>query len=369
MCKKTIRACAVIFAGGTAAHAQPIPAYDVTAACQTHPSMSERECVEEQYSYRWALSKDWAQASPAVQQECRSVADRFGDYHTLMTCLMAHRDDQASPATQAALPSPAPSSSPAPAEHAAKGPFEQGIADREAWESWFAGLNGDYRRGASYWSGQRSLAHPGPCKALGGEATAGCEAAKLRLDPSDARRKTDRDYRFGWNVDPSMPRGCKELVALARTQTSNALAAGPFFGVNITAYALLADDYMVWEEGRQKGGTTETMFDWSPCQGADALKVVLRITPEERARLKKAVQERQRTLAAAQPSQPARSTPSNVGDEAWQNRHQQTVEDLRYVLHGYVDTLKQLDAAGCPTIMTTDAQARDCMNRLGQGSR
>jgi hypothetical protein len=78
-------------------------------------------------------------------------------------------------------------------------PFQQGLTDRQAWESWFAGTVGDYRTGAFYWSGQRSLAHPGSCAALAGEATAGCLAAKARLDLSDIRRKSEPDYRIGWN--------------------------------------------------------------------------------------------------------------------------------------------------------------------------
>jgi hypothetical protein len=77
--------------------------------------------------------------------------------------------------------------------------FHHGLADRESWENWFAGTSGDYRNGALFWSGQRSLAHPGSCDALGGDATAGCLAAKARLTASDAMRKADSEYRRGWN--------------------------------------------------------------------------------------------------------------------------------------------------------------------------
>jgi hypothetical protein len=34
--------------------------------------------------------------------------------------------------------------------------FEQGRADRQAVETWFAGLNGDFRAGADYWAAHRS---------------------------------------------------------------------------------------------------------------------------------------------------------------------------------------------------------------------
>jgi hypothetical protein len=82
--------------------------------------------------------------------------------------------------------------------------FRQGFADRQAWESWFAGLSGGaYRDGAHYWSAQRSLAQPGPCFMPDGSArdewTAGCVAAKQRLDPTDVRRRGEPEYRSGWN--------------------------------------------------------------------------------------------------------------------------------------------------------------------------
>ena len=77
--------------------------------------------------------------------------------------------------------------------------FLQGLADRGAWERWFSFTTGDYRNGALYWSAQRSLAYPGSCTAMGGDATAGCLAAQARLGASDIRRKREPDYRQGWN--------------------------------------------------------------------------------------------------------------------------------------------------------------------------
>jgi hypothetical protein len=98
------------------------------------------------------------------------------------------------PSTALSVPASTPSNvSPA---------FQQGLADREAWESWFATTSGDYRNGALYWSGQRSTPHPGTCAALGGDATAGCVAAQVRLEASDSRRKREPDYRQGWNSYP-----------------------------------------------------------------------------------------------------------------------------------------------------------------------
>jgi len=81
--------------------------------------------------------------------------------------------------------------------------FQQGLSDRQSWETWFASLSGDYRIGAEYWSGQRSKPRPGSCLGASGETlgdvTAGCLAARQRLAPADARRKTEPDYRLGFN--------------------------------------------------------------------------------------------------------------------------------------------------------------------------
>jgi len=39
--------------------------------------------------------------------------------------------------------------------------FKAGLADRRAWEEWFASLDGDFKVGAEYWAGQRHKAKPG----------------------------------------------------------------------------------------------------------------------------------------------------------------------------------------------------------------
>ena len=77
--------------------------------------------------------------------------------------------------------------------------FQQGLTDRQAWEAWLAGTKGNYHLGAFFWSAQRSLLHPASCYTLFGDAAAGCLAAKVRLDPTDVRRKADPTYRAGWN--------------------------------------------------------------------------------------------------------------------------------------------------------------------------
>jgi hypothetical protein len=81
--------------------------------------------------------------------------------------------------------------------------FEQGTADRRAWEAWLGGLSGSYRDGAEYWSAQRSTPRPGSCYGPAGENlgdwTTGCLAAKRFLTPTDTRRKAEPEYRAGWN--------------------------------------------------------------------------------------------------------------------------------------------------------------------------
>ena len=81
-------------------------------------------------------------------------------------------------------------------------PFRDGVADRQAWEAWVNWLNDDEKAGALYWASQRSLSHPGNCAALGGAQTIGCQEAQTRMSPLDARRKTEPDYRAGWNSIP-----------------------------------------------------------------------------------------------------------------------------------------------------------------------
>jgi hypothetical protein len=97
---------------------------------------------------------------------------------------------------------PAPTLVP-PTEAQPSSVYRQGQADRQAWEIWFGTLTGDYRAGAESWAGQRSLPSPRSCTAAppstGADWTAGCLTAKEKLTPSDVRRKTEPDYRLGWN--------------------------------------------------------------------------------------------------------------------------------------------------------------------------
>jgi DNA-binding helix-hairpin-helix protein with protein kinase domain len=82
-------------------------------------------------------------------------------------------------------------------------PFEQGLADRAGWEQWVTALSGDFRRGAEWWAEHRSLQNAstcdGPAAAANQQFISGCEAAKVRLAPTDKKLISDRDYRRGWN--------------------------------------------------------------------------------------------------------------------------------------------------------------------------
>ena len=83
--------------------------------------------------------------------------------------------------------------------HTQASAFRDGAADRKAWEIWFEGLVGEEGDGALYWASQRSLPSPGSCALLDATKAVGCREAQTRLSPSDARRKTEPEYRAGWN--------------------------------------------------------------------------------------------------------------------------------------------------------------------------
>ncbi len=76
--------------------------------------------------------------------------------------------------------------------------FQAGSDDRSAYEQWFSGLSGEYRSGAEFWAGHRSIPREAHCGGSG-DQLAGCLAAQQRLAPIDARRRSEPDYRLGWN--------------------------------------------------------------------------------------------------------------------------------------------------------------------------
>jgi hypothetical protein len=101
-----------------------------------------------------------------------------------------------------------------PALHKPSPPFQQGQADRQAWEAWFNAQIGDFRAGAEYWAAQRSKARStcaGTARSVSPDWSAGCRAAAERLAAPDRRRITERDYRAGWNDPVSTPAAAPAL--------------------------------------------------------------------------------------------------------------------------------------------------------------
>jgi hypothetical protein len=79
--------------------------------------------------------------------------------------------------------------------------FADGRRDRLALQQWVNSLTGYYHDGAEWWAEVRSNPNHGDCVSVGlvGDWVQGCVAAKAKLDPFDARRKAEPDYKAGWN--------------------------------------------------------------------------------------------------------------------------------------------------------------------------
>lgn len=81
-------------------------------------------------------------------------------------------------------------------------PFDEGRRDRYALQQWSDSLTGDYKAGAEFWASVRSTAEAAKgCNYPGqsGYWINGCLAAKAKLAPFDIRRRSEPDYRAGWN--------------------------------------------------------------------------------------------------------------------------------------------------------------------------
>ena len=80
--------------------------------------------------------------------------------------------------------------------------YQQGSTDRDEWDNWFGKLEGQMKAGAGFWADQRGLPRPQLCRtraSMGNDWLDGCNSAQRRLQASDARRKTDAQYRNGWD--------------------------------------------------------------------------------------------------------------------------------------------------------------------------
>lgn len=105
----------------------------------------------------------------------------------------------------AAQPAPQPYQPPAaPFLPSFAVPYMQGQSDRRALDAWVGSLSPGMREGADWWASVRSAARPPTCAAVPrgldpAAAIAGCREAQLRLGEVDKRRRSEPDYRSGWN--------------------------------------------------------------------------------------------------------------------------------------------------------------------------
>ena len=98
--------------------------------------------------------------------------------------------------------------------------WSDGHADRLKWENWIAAQTGEYRNGAEYWASHRSVPDHKPCsgydsQTVGSNWTEGCSAALALLAPMDVRRKSERDYKQGFNAS------IDQVVAVKRNENKN----------------------------------------------------------------------------------------------------------------------------------------------------
>jgi hypothetical protein len=79
--------------------------------------------------------------------------------------------------------------------------YAEGRLARIQYEGWYNSLSeGDYKEGASFWAANRSIQPVPSCVRLGmPQWEAGCSAARARLAASDIRRRSEKDFWWGWN--------------------------------------------------------------------------------------------------------------------------------------------------------------------------
>ncbi len=158
-----------------------VPAAIIGKMVETNPNRMEWLTPDDLASMDVVVIQPKLQAPPAVANAAPPTAN-------------AAAPAAPSPSDATATTSSSPSDEPPD--------FQQGLADRGSWETWYASLSGDYQRGAFFWSAHRTDPRPPSCYPNGqnvGDWTAGCLAAQQRLASSDVRRKTDPVYRQGWN--------------------------------------------------------------------------------------------------------------------------------------------------------------------------
>ena len=90
--------------------------------------------------------------------------------------------------------------------------FNEGLADRARIEAWLQTLSGPHREGAIFWSGPRSVQRPQPCDQSPPSPAwrEGCVASRAQFAPTDVRRRTEPEFRLGWNSWVAPPAGVAE---------------------------------------------------------------------------------------------------------------------------------------------------------------
>ncbi|MGD0108771.1 MAG: hypothetical protein ABSC06_32750 [Rhodopila sp.] len=135
--------------------------------------------------------------------------------------------------------------------HAQSTAYSDGLADRTAYETWISSLETGEKTGAAYWAGQRSLPHPGPCGHTDAPSDAGCREAQRRLAPADVRRRSEPDYRQGWNAFQSTT--APDTTTAADTTEDDSAWYGVAGNKCVSAGAGFADPQLWAEEMRQEG--------------------------------------------------------------------------------------------------------------------
>lgn len=90
----------------------------------------------------------------------------------------------------------------APPTIAAPIAYLDGRRDRVAYDTWFETLqDGSYKQGALFWASNRSLKDPSSCRSFVADTDwdRGCRDGQTRLALSDLRRRSEPDYKTGWN--------------------------------------------------------------------------------------------------------------------------------------------------------------------------
>jgi hypothetical protein len=118
--------------------------------------------------------------------------------------------------------------------------FQQGHVERMSYENWIATLSGDTLDGAKFWAAHRSDHAPPSCaNPLFTEAfTNGCKIAKVRLAPSDIGRKTDPEFKAGWNSP------LDSLEAAAPAQPTSSPPPAP---VTVSSSAVQSEPGLYWK--------------------------------------------------------------------------------------------------------------------------